>query len=161
MSTDGESAVEVSLDLESGYRFLVDFGLPSAATMLLDEPEPLGEGLAPNASRALAAAVGNCLSASLLFCLRRAHVDVHSMHTTVRATLVRNERGRLRVGPIEVTITPEIEGDASRMARCVELFEDYCVVTDAVRDGLPVSVHVAPGSSLSAEAGTVTAVSPS
>ena len=35
-----------------------------------------------------------------------------------------------------------IAADRSRLARCFSLFEDYCVVTQAVRDGIPVGVRV-------------------
>jgi LmbE family N-acetylglucosaminyl deacetylase/organic hydroperoxide reductase OsmC/OhrA len=110
----------------------------------MDEPVPLGQGAGPNAVRVLAAAVGNCLSASLLFCLRKARVDVRRIRTVARASLVRNQRGRLRVGELRVSIHPEIAGDTSRVNRCLELFEDYCVVTDGVRDGLTVAVEVVP-----------------
>ncbi len=94
-----DSSVEVDLALEEGYRFRVDLGA-GEQTLVMDEPPPLGEDAGPNAARMLAAAVGNCLSASLLFCLRRARVDVRAVRTTARASLVRNERGRLRVGEI-------------------------------------------------------------
>jgi organic hydroperoxide reductase OsmC/OhrA len=73
----------------------------------------------------LAAAVGNCLSASALFCLNRARIEVQSMHTEVEVTLTRNEAGRLRVGGISVRIEPEVaEEDIPRMNRCLEIFED-------------------------------------
>ncbi len=137
--------VTVSMALQEGYRFLVDFHQDGVPALLMDEPEPLGTGAGPNAARALAAAVGNCLSASALFCLRRAHVDVRGMSTSVSASLVRNDRGRLRVGALAVRIRPEVaEADAGRMRRCLDLFEDYCVVTQSVRTGLDVSVTVEP-----------------
>ncbi len=138
-----DSSVEVDLALEEGYRFRVDFGA-GEQTLVMDEPPPLGEDAGPNAARMLAAAVGNCLSASLLFCLRRARVDVRAVRTTARASLVRNERGRLRVGEIRVSIRPEIAGDRSRVDRCLGLFEDFCVVTESVRRGLPVTAEVKP-----------------
>jgi hypothetical protein len=53
--------------------------------------------------------VGNCLSASALFCLRRAHVQVHGMRTSVTASLTRNDHGRLRVGGLRVRIDPQID----------------------------------------------------
>jgi uncharacterized OsmC-like protein len=137
--------VTVSMELQGGYRFLVDFHQHGVPPLLMDEPEPLGEGAGPNAARALAAAVGNCLSASALFCLRKARVDVRGLRTSVTASLVRNERGRVRVGDLKVWIHPLIaDDDLPRIGRCLELFEDFCVVTQSVRTGLDVSVEVEP-----------------
>lgn len=39
---------------------------------------------------------------------------------------------------------PQVTGDSSRVGRCLELFEDYCVVTDSVRRGLSAVVEVEP-----------------
>lgn len=141
MADDGEATV--SLELQQGYQFLVDFGMPGVPDLLMDEPEPLGAGQGPNASRMLAAAIANCLSASLLFCLRKARVDVRGMRTDASAALVRGERGRLRVGDVSVRIHVDLEQpDSGRIARCLGLFEDFCVVTQSVRSGLDVSVEV-------------------
>lgn len=145
--------VTVTMALQDGYQFLVDFQQEGVPGLLLDEPAPLGEGRGSNAARVLAAAVGNCLSASALFCLRKARVDVRSMRTTVHASLVRTERGRLRVGAIRVQIYPEIAAaDLDRIDRCLALFEDYCVVTQSVRDGLEVAVEVEPAAAPGAAA---------
>ena len=138
-----ETTFNVKLDLEDGYRFVADFEQPGVAPLLMDEPPPLGEAFGPNAARVLAAAVGNCLSASALFCLRRARIDVLSMHTEVEATLTHNEAGRMRIGGIDVRIAPEVaEADVPRMQRCLDIFEDYCVVTESVRKGIDVGVGV-------------------
>ncbi len=134
-----------TMDLQDDYRFLVDFDQESVPPLLLDEPEPLGNGDGPNAARLLAAAVGNCLSASMLYCLRRARIDVQGIHTTVSGTLERNDAGRLRIGGIDVRIEPVVdESEQPRMQRCLELFEDFCVVTQSVRDGITVDVTVQP-----------------
>ena len=85
------------------------------------------------------------MGASLLYCLRKAHVDVTDLRTTVAGTLVRNEHGRLRIGALRVQLAPTVaEPDRPRIARCLELFEDYCVVTESVRDGVNVVVEVEP-----------------
>lgn len=141
---DDEAQTKVDLELESRYRFRADFG-PDKAPVFLDEPAPLGEGSAPNASALLGAAVGNCLSASLLFCMRRAHVDVDGMRAEVRVTPMRNPEGRLRIKSLDVVLHPEIgPGSDGRFGRCVDLFEDYCVVTDSVRQGIDVTLAVEP-----------------
>lgn len=138
-----ESAATVSMAMLDGYRFEVDFGLPGVPPLVVDEPPPLGEGDGPNAARLLATAVANCLSASALFCLRRARVPVHGMRTSATATLDRNARGRMRVDAIQVRIVVDVdEEDRERMRRCLEIFEDYCVVTESVRGGLTVGVEV-------------------
>jgi organic hydroperoxide reductase OsmC/OhrA len=136
---------ELTLELQDGYRFLVDFDQDGVPPLLMDEPEPLGGGAGPNAARVLAAAVGNCLSASALYCLRRARIDVRGMHTTVGASIERNEAGRLRVTGVRVRIEPVVEeSQRTRMRRCLELFEDFCVVTQSVRGGIDVEVEVVP-----------------
>ena len=140
-----DNTFEISMERRKGYRFLVDFHQKGVEPLLADEPPPIGEGHGPGASKLLAAAVGNCLSASLLFCLEKAHITVHDMHTTVRTTRARNEKGRLRIGRIEVTLAPEVaDEDIPRMARCIEVFEEYCTVTGSVRAGIQVDVEVAP-----------------
>jgi organic hydroperoxide reductase OsmC/OhrA len=67
------------------------------------------------------------------------------MHTTVTGSLRRNEAGRVRVGAIAVRIEPVVEqAQQARMRRCLEIFEDFCVVTESVRAGIQVDVAVAP-----------------
>ena len=140
-----DESFSFTMDLQDGYRFLVDFEQEGVPDLLMDEPEPLGDGTGPNAARVLAAAIGNCLSASALYCLRRARIDVHGIHTTVSGTLERNDGGRMRVSGVRVLIEPVVEeSDRPRMQRCLELFEDFCVVTQSVRAGISVEVDVEP-----------------
>lgn len=138
-----EKGFQVEVALTRGYEMRVDFGIPGMEPMTVDEPPPLGERAGPNPSRLLAAAVGGCMSASLLYCLRRAHLDAPELRTRVEGTLVRNERGRMRIGGLRVTLMPGMEpDDAARAARCLELFEDFCVVGQSVRAGIPLEVTV-------------------
>ncbi|MEJ5366702.1 MAG: OsmC family protein [Bryobacteraceae bacterium] len=125
------------------FEFEVQFDKERHAPLRMDEPEPLGRDSAPNASRVLAAAIGNCLTASLLFCLRKARVETGPAETRVHVRLGRNERGRLRIAGVEVEIDPRFApGEREKAARCLELFEDFCVVTQSVREGIPVQVRV-------------------
>ncbi len=141
--TDGK--FQVTLALHQGYAFGVDFHQPGVPELITDEARPLGEGRGPNPARLLAASVGNCLASSALFCLHKARVEVSAFVVRVDGTMVRNERGRLRVGPLRVTLEPHVRAeDSSRIERCLELFEDFCVVTDSVRKGLDVTVLVQP-----------------
>jgi uncharacterized OsmC-like protein len=139
---DRDFSVEVTL--RDGYEMGVDFGLAGVDPLTVDEPPPLGEEAGPNPARLLAAAVGSCMSASLLFCLRRARVPVEGLRARVQGSIVRNEQGRLRIGELRVKLMPETGEDGARMARCLELFEDFCIVGQSVRDGIPLAVEVEP-----------------
>ena len=136
-----DTQVTVTLEQKEGYEFHIKFD--EGVELLMDEPEPLGEGKGPSASKVLSAAVGNCLSASLLFCLQKARVATHGVRTTVTTKLTRNERNRLRIGSSRVKIEIDLDRDApGRIDRCIELFEDFCVVTASVRSGIDVQVEV-------------------
>lgn len=130
----------LTLSRQQDYRFNVQFDLAGVPDLQLDEPPPLGAGAGPNASRLLAAAVANCLSASLLFCLGKFKQDPQGITAHVTGKMVRNEQGRLRVGGIAVHI--RLEQAVDRLAHCAGQFEEFCVVTDSVRNGIPVSVQV-------------------
>ncbi len=141
-----EPVRSVHLELSGGYAFLARFpGL--ATTWTLDEPAPLGASTGPNASQALAAATAHCLSASLLFCLRRGGIEPRRLTADARAYTGRTPEHRLRVVRIEVKLELEVAPDVDpvRLRRCQEVFENYCVVTAAVRSGIPVDVRIESG----------------
>jgi organic hydroperoxide reductase OsmC/OhrA len=145
MTTMDERHFTVTLSRDEGYEFRARFDDESFAEILLDEPPPLGAGHGPNAARVLGAAVGNCLAASLLFCLAKARVDVGDLTATVTGTVARNEKGRLRITGIRVVLSPAVRpADRERITRCLDLFEDFCLVTASVRAGLNVQVEVMP-----------------
>lgn len=136
---------EFTIEMEQveDYAFRVRFDKEQFPPLDMDEPVPLGKESGPNASRVLAAAIGNCLSASLLFCARKSHVEVGPIQTKIAVRTGRNERKRLRIVGIRVEIDPHVPGPEKQKAlRCLDLFEDYCVVTQSIRQGIPVEVSV-------------------
>ena len=130
----------LQLTRQKDYQFNVQFDLAGVPNLQLDEPPPLGTESGPNASRLVAAAVANCLSASLLFCLGKFKQDPQGVTAHVTGKMARNEQGRLRIGGLAVEI--RLGQAVERLAHCAEQFEDFCVVTDSVRKGIPVSVRV-------------------
>lgn len=125
------------------FEFRVQFDKSEFPELTLDEPPPLGQDKGPNATRMLAVAIGNCLAASLMFCLQRSKLVVDSLRAEVTPTTTRNEEGRWRVHHVDVKILIKTaENDPKRFQRCVEIFEKYCIVTASVRQGIPVNVKV-------------------
>jgi organic hydroperoxide reductase OsmC/OhrA len=133
----------ISIDQVQDYEFRVAFDNQQLAGLTIDEPPPLGNDAGPNPSRLLAAAIGGCLSASLLFCARKSRVQLGNIHSEIKVRIMRGENRRLRIGKVEVSIEPELnEQDRGRMERCVGLFEDFCTVTQSIRDGIDVEIKV-------------------
>jgi len=137
------SQFSIQIDQVDGFEFRVKFDKEHHADLVMDEPAPLGQDRAPNPARILAAAIGNCLAASLLFCFQKSKVKTGPIRTGVRVEIARNEQKRLRVHKVEVKIDPGIEeADKAGALRCLSLFEDYCTVTASIRQGIPVEVTV-------------------
>ena len=143
-TTSLERTRVVDLQHLDGFKFVAEFG-DGIAPITLDEPPPLGDGSGPDAARLLATAVGDCLSASLLLCLQKSRVIVTDLRTNVTLTIGRNEEGRLRVTEGKVLIRVESDASDAKLERCMQMFEDYCIVTATVRRAFPISVEVVTG----------------
>ena len=132
----------VHVEQVDGFEFRVSFDKEQFAPLRMDEPAPLGHDAAPNAARILAAAIGNCLAASLVFSLKKANVATSGVRADVDVEIVRNEAHRLRIGKIDVTIHTNLPPDDAALASCLGTFEEFCMVTQSVREGIDVAVHV-------------------
>jgi len=130
----------VELRLLDGYKFEIDFG--EAGQLFSDETPPLGEGTGPNPSRLLAAAVANCLAASLLFAVRKFKEDPGQVKAVVHGELERQD-GRWRIGKLQVELQLGHNAvEIPHLERALSQFENFCVVTQSVRQGIAVSVTV-------------------
>lgn len=136
-----EGDFKTKIEMVEGYKFRVHFDNERADDFYMDEPKPVGTGEYPNAGKFLAAAVGNCLCASLAYCVRRHKAEVFSLRAEVFTTLSRNEKGRFRITHISVKLHPEVS-DPVVLERCRDMFEDFCIVTASVRNGVPVDVEL-------------------
>jgi uncharacterized OsmC-like protein len=136
-----ERTHQVTLKLADKFRFVAEFADVPGVSVVFDEPPPLGNNSAPNAAEMLSAAIGNCLAASLTFCLRRSRIDVQDMTADVTTHIARNDRGRLRIQGIDVQLEP-IVAAGTNIDRCEALFEEFCMVTASVQQGIPVHVSL-------------------
>jgi uncharacterized OsmC-like protein len=139
--------MEFSLEMEliDNFQFKVKYDLPEMPDLITDEPPKIGgEGKGPNPSRLIGTAVANCLSSSLVHCLRRAKADVKGIKAEVTGYIERNDEGLLRLTKIDVTILPKFgsSADENLLNRCKDIFEKYCIVTESIRNGLPVNVEI-------------------
>ncbi len=139
MSEEGRFTIH--LEQQEGFQINAKFDWKRAPDVLMDEPPPLGEQAGPNASRMLAAAAADCLSASLLFCIFKEEPPANCLRAEATCIMIRNEKKRLRIGGLEVKlILSDLVKENARFARCKTLFEDFCVVSASIRQGIPMKV---------------------
>ncbi|MCC6202611.1 MAG: OsmC family protein [Gammaproteobacteria bacterium] len=135
--------VRLLLEQQGPYAFKVTFAGTTLEPLLTDEPPPLGAGAGPNPSELLLAGIANCLSASLLFALRKFKNQPGPLRTEISATPERNAEGRLRIPKARVTLQLADGQEAyQHLDRILAQFENFCVVTQSVRDGIDVEVTV-------------------
>lgn len=137
-----ETSVHIQLRQKQDYQFDVQFG-EQVPSLLADEPAPLGSGRGPSPVQLLAAAVGNCLSDSLLFALRKFKQAPEPIQCDVHAEVGRNAQGRLRVLQMRAVLTLGVPAATlEHLERVLDTFEAYCTVTQSVGQGIPVAIEV-------------------
>src|SRR6266446_5140410 len=90
MRGQSERHFQVTLRHAGNYRFLsqaAEDGRPHGDPYLSDEPDPIGDAAGPSTPALLGSALGHCLSAALLECLRHARVKVEDIETEVDAVV--------------------------------------------------------------------------
>jgi uncharacterized OsmC-like protein len=138
------TSYSVSVEQITDYEYRVKFDKPEYGELHLDEPPPLGKDTGPSAGRLLAAAIGDCLSASFQFAARKNGASISGMRADVKVEVVRNENRRLRIGRLEVALDPGVLAgdDLEKAKKAAAVFEDFCTITASVRQGIPIDVTV-------------------
>jgi uncharacterized OsmC-like protein len=91
----------------------------------------------------LCAAVGNCLSDSLLFAFRKFKQEPSPIQCVVTAEVGRNGDNRLRVLHMNAQIRMGVlAASLEHVDHVLAQFEEFCTVTQSVRQGIPITVEV-------------------
>ena len=146
--SEGEPIMQTGarVDQVERYKFEVHFPGEPFPNLVVDEPLPVGRNAGPSPVRVLAAAVGHCMSSTLYNTLERARIPSTPVRTTVRVEIGpnANSRRRVRKMALEIQAAPRDETDRERFEHCVSIFEDYCTVSGAVREGIVLVTRVIP-----------------
>ena len=135
-------SIRVELTQQQDYRFDIVFG-DAMPVLTSDEPTPLGTGLGPSPVQMLCAAVGNCLSDSLLFAFRKFKQEPSPIQCVVTAEVGRNDDNRLRVLHMNAQIRMgALATNLQQVDHVLAQFEEFCTVTQSVRQGISITVEV-------------------
>lgn len=138
-----DASFGIELRQQADYRFEAHFDNPAVPVLVSDASPPLGFDAGPNPEQLLGAAVANCLAASLLFAMRKFKNAPEPLRVVGMVWTARNAANRLRVG--RITMDLHLGAAAAQfhaLDRVLGQFEEFCVVTQSVRAGIPVDVRV-------------------
>ena len=136
------TTVSVALQQQADYRVEILFG-DNIPGLIADEPAPLGKGEGPSPAQLLCASVGNCLSDSLLFALRKFKQAPEPMRCDITSQVGRNPEGRLRVLGMTAQLTLGVPAASlQHLDRVLEQFEAFCTVTQSVGQGIPITIEI-------------------
>lgn len=138
-----DDGIRLLLEQEGPYAFRISFDGAGLEALHTDEDAPLGAGAGPNPTHLLLAGVANCLSASLLFALRKFRNAPGPIRTEIVARKARNVAGRWRIPRVEVAIhLSDTAAGLEHFDRVLGQFEEFCIVTQSVREGMQVDVRI-------------------
>lgn len=137
--------VNVGLSLEEGMIFKCELGEMKVEDCYVDDEHDTEASMwGPNPSRMLGMAVMGCLSSSFIFCLKKKGLSLDDLKATAEVTIARNEKGFWRVKKIDVDIKVRIEDPETRKRadQCKKFWQQFCLVTEAVREGIEIDVNL-------------------
>ncbi len=140
-----ETKTKVGIKLEKDMIFKCDMGQMALKDCYIDETnQEEADMWGPNPSRLLGMALLGCLSASFLFCLKKRKFSINDLKAEAEVIIGQNDKGFQRVKAINVEIEPKFDSPEikKRADQCKKMFERYCTVTAAVREGIEVNVDL-------------------
>ena len=138
-----ELRTKVRLTLEKDMIFKCDMGNFKVEECYIDETNKEEFDMwGPNPSRLLASAVLGCLSASLIFCIGKKNLKLDDFEAEAEIIIAKNEKNFLRVKEINIKLIPVTDNEEviKRIKQCEKMFEDYCTITQSVREGIKINV---------------------
>jgi organic hydroperoxide reductase OsmC/OhrA len=142
----------INMNLEKSLIFKVNLGYEKLHELFIDETiDNKSKIWGPDATQLLAMAVLGCLNASFIFCLNKRNLTIDELEARAEVSFKKNESGSIRVEKIDVKITPKTDDPDTlkRIQQCIKkvksgkmLFEENCIITSSVREGINVNVDI-------------------
>jgi uncharacterized OsmC-like protein len=114
-------------------------------SVISDEPPEFGgDDRGISSVELLLAAIGSCTGTSFGHCLKNMEITPEDIQVDVTGTMTHPEGNPLRVVDLHATISYQVAPgyDPELLDTCVEKFKKYCVVSQSVNNGIPVTIDV-------------------
>ena len=144
MNMSDEIKTHLKLNWEKDLIFKLDMGKVKTGNFLIDDTNKGADKIGPNPSRLLASAVMGCMCASLLFCIGKKNLSFDDFEAEAEITTFKNEKNFWRVKEINIKMIPKTNDEAviKRLKQCEKMFEEYCVITQSVREGITINLDL-------------------
>lgn len=147
-----EENTTVNLELEKDLIFKCSLGLEKLKEIYIDETLKKKENpWGPDAAKLLGMAILGCLSASFIFCLNKRNLTPDDLQAHAEISFKKIEKGYERIKKIDVKLMPKTDNPATlkRINQCIRelksgksLFEETCIITASIREGIKINVDV-------------------
>jgi uncharacterized OsmC-like protein len=150
MVHDENTNVKITLDKDLIFKSFFEF--TETSKILIDETlDKTGQMKGPDAATLLGMAVISCLSASFIFCLNKRNLSLDDLEAEADISFYNTEKGYERIKRIDVKIIPKTDDPdvLKRIEQCTRemrsgdmYFEETCIITPSVREGIDINVKV-------------------
>jgi len=112
----------------------------------IDEPESFdGTDEGPSPVEFFLIGIGGCLGSTFAYCLQKQDVEIDKLEVVVDGQLKHvGPKLSLRLVNIEaeLKITTRDNDSSDKIEKCVKSFQEYCIVTNSITQGVPIDVKV-------------------
>jgi len=150
MVHEENTKVSIKLDKDLIFKSLFDF--EKTREIFIDETlEKTEKMVGPDAATLLGMAIISCLSASFIFCLNKRNLTIDDLEASAEISFYKTEKGYTRIENIDVKMNPKSNDPdvLKRIKQCTRemrsgdmFFEETCIITPSVREGINIKVNV-------------------
>jgi len=147
-----EENTKVRIQLDKNLIFKSIFDFEKTKRIVIDETlDKTKQRKGPDAATLLGMALISCLSASFIFCLNKRDLTVDDLEAYADISFYKIEKGYERIKNIDVKIIPKSNDPdvLKRISQCTRemrsgdmFFEETCIITPSVREGIKINVNV-------------------
>ncbi|MFO7797400.1 MAG: hypothetical protein ACQERB_11670 [Promethearchaeati archaeon] len=147
-----EENTKVSIQLDKDLIFKSLFDFEKTREIFIDETlEETEQMIGPDAATLLGMTVISCLSASFIFCLNKRNLTIDDLEASADISFYKTEKGYQRIENIDVKMKPKTDDPdvLKRIKQCTRemrsgdmFFEETCIITPSVREGINIKVNV-------------------
>jgi len=112
----------------------------------IDEPESFhGTDKGPSPVEFFLIGIGGCLGSTFAYCLQKQNIEIDALEVVVDGHLKHaGPKLSLKLVNIEaeLLISAKDDDNSEKIELCIKNFQDYCIVTNSITQGVPIDIKV-------------------